>query len=62
MKKFEIPEIKVSAFDAEDIITASGLTPAPEKTYDGGANSNLYMSDYSSEHEANAVTIPNPFN
>ena len=60
MKKFEIPEIKVSAFDAEDIITASGLTQA--QTFNGGADSNLYMSDYSSEHEANAVTIPNPFN
>ena len=58
MKKYEMPEIKVSVFNAEDIITASSLQPAADTTLAGGTGAKLYMA----EGGANEISIVNPFN
>ena len=62
MKKYEMPEIKVSVFDAEDIITASSLQPAADTTLAGGTEAKLYMAAPKTEGGASEVDIVNPFN
>ena len=62
MKKYEMPEIKVSVFDAEDIITASGLTNGgTDYPVADGENVSLYVADPTTGG-ANAISIVNPFN
>ena len=62
MKKYEMPEIKVSAFDAEDIITASGLTNGgAEYPVAAGENVSLYVAKAGTSGD-NEVSIVNPFN
>lgn len=61
MKKYEMPEIKVSVFNAEDIITASSLQPAADTTLAGGTGATLYMAE-KTEGGANEISIVNPFN
>lgn len=61
MKKYEMPEIKVSVFNAEDIITASSLQPAADTTLAGGTGAKLYMAEPNTEGSANEISIVNPF-
>lgn len=62
MKKYEMPEIKVSVFNAEDIITASSLQPAADPTLAGGTGATLYMAAPKAEDGTSTVDIVNPFN
>ena len=62
MKKYEMPEIKVSVFDTEDIITASSLQPAADTTLAGGTGATLYMAEPKTEGGASEIDLVNPFN
>lgn len=62
MKKYEMPEIKVSVFNAEDIITASSLQPAADTTLEGGTGAKLYMAEPETAGGASEINLVNPFN
>lgn len=61
MKKYEMPEIKVSVFDAEDIITASGLTNGGSD-YPVAADEKVSLYVAEAGTSGNEVSIVNPFN
>ena len=59
MKRYEIPEINVSVFDTEDVLTASSIQQADTVTY-SDESASLYMAE--ANGGTSEVTITNPFN